>query len=541
MKRLIIALLSLSPIFVNAQSFWSVVDDDIYHNISHKTDKGLFQDSIILVSGFVSDASCHYHNLFAYNKKGLKLWNIGGFHDVIYTDANYIYTAGYTPIDDVIGYEQIKISKYNKNGDEIFSIGYPDKPHDLYFPFEPKNIEIAADGTILVSSDTSIVKSNISGAEIREYTVKLESPIKAIHSINPVSYLLHTQNKVYKSDSSLILVDSVEFTNSIIKLVVKNDTIYTLLNSCLLRMDTSLNVIDTIVTSEIEYKNMELYQNKLWVQFIQSDSLKLINLQSFENPDTVTYPILVNDIEFIVSEDQFFFLGNSFTNQIGIYSFQSGNAEIVKAMLPDIEIIDFNIDSIVIDYYHFQGDSFATGFRFDTELTVKNNSNNTIHSFAVFSDLNGGFNCNQNYFYQKFSGLEILPGQTQNVKLNRAYEEWIGKNKQLCFQCLAPNSNLEISTENNSLCKTFTITGIKSENISTIKAYPNPVKDYLTIENSEMNFKSIEIFNIRGEILIRSVVNGKSSRIDTSNLPSGLYILKITSDVKAITQMIIKE
>ena len=540
MKRLILAFLVLSPIIGNAQSFWSIVDDDNYHNISHITSKGLFQDSIVLVSGFVSDASCHYHNLLAYNKTGQKLWNIGGFHDLIYTDSNYIYTAGYTPIDDVGGYEQIIISKYDKNSNEVFSIGYPDSPHDFYFEFEPKNIDIAADGTILVSSNNSIVKSNINGARIREYSVKLESQINSIHSINPFSYLINTQNKIYKSDSSLILVDSIEFPNTINKLIIKDDTLYTLFNSCLVRIDTSLNIIDTIITSRVDFKNIELYRNELWVQYIQSDSLKLINLQNFENPDTLTFPILVNDIRFFETKDRYVFVGNSFTNQIGIYSFQTNNTGIEKATLPDIELLDFNIDSILIDYYKFQGDSFAMGYRFNTELTVKNNGNYTVNSFAIYSDLHGGMNCAQNYFYQKFSNLEILPGQMQNVKLKRTYEDGVNNN-QLCFQCLAPNSNLEISTNNNSLCKTFTITGIKNESNSEIKVYPNPVTDCLIIENPSLNLKRIEIVDINGKIILSRTFSGQSVRIGTANLTSGLYIVKINSDNKISTQLIMKK
>jgi hypothetical protein len=273
---------------------------------------------------------------------------------------------------------------------------------------------------------------------------------------------------------------------------------------------------------------------------VQSDSIKLVNLQSFENPITFTFPILANSIEFIVSEDGYSFIGNSFTNQIGIYNFHPDNAEIEDVVLPDIELLDFNIDNISIAYYQFQEDSFAMGYSFNTELTVKNSGNNTIHSFAIYSDLHGDMNCVENYFYQKFSDLEILPGQTHKVQLQRAYEDGVNNN-QLCFQCVAPNSNLEILTNNNSLCKTFTITSVKNEIISNVKVYPNPVSDYLTIENPDQNFKSIEIFDIYGKLLIRGLVSGQSVRIETANLTSGLYILKINSDDKTKTQLIMKK
>lgn len=540
MKRLIIALLVITPIMGNAQTFWSMVNDDQNHNISHLTDKGLFQDSIILVSGFVNDASCNYHNLFAYNTNGQKLWNIGGYHDLIYTDSDYIYTAGYTTIDDVVGAGQIIISKYDKNGNQLFSIGYPDSPHDFYFEFELQNIDLTSDGTILVSSDKSIVKWNDGKTAIKEYPVNLASSLQAIHAINSITYLINTQNKIYKTDSSLSLIDSIEFATSINELMVKNDTVYTLFNSGLVRLDTSLNIIDTIFNSSVDITNMELYQNRLWVELIQSDSLKLINLQDLKKSDTLPFPILGNDIQFIVSKDNYAFVGNSFTHQIAIYDFQSPHGEIEKTDLPDIELVDFNIDSIVIDYYYVQEDSFPIGYRFNTTLTVKNNGNNAIQSFAIYADLDGGVNCAQNYFYQKFINLEILPGQTYTASLERAYEEGINNN-QLCFTCLAPNSNLEITTDNNLRCKTFTITGIENNTQANFTVFPNPVTDYLVIENSGMNIKSIEMIDINGKKVINKIVSGQDMTIETADLTSGLYLLRISSDNKISTQLIIKK
>lgn len=540
MKKLIIVFLVFIPILINAQNFWSVVDDDSYHNISHVTDKGLFQDSIILVSGFVSNASCHYHNLFAFNTNGQRLWNIGGFYDLITMDSNYIYTAGYTPIDDVMGYEQIVLSKYDKNGNEIFSIGYPDSPHDYYFEFEPKNIDLVTDGTILVSSTNSIVKSNISGTEIKEYKVVLESQINAIQSMNNVSYLINTQNKIYKTDSSLVLVDSVEFENSLNKLLVLNDTLFSLFDSYMVRMDTSLNIIDTIITSSVVLSNMEYYENDLWVQISSLDSIKLIKLEDFEISDTLTFPILMNNADFIVSKNNFTFIGNSFTNQIGICNFQIETTEIETVSLPNIELLDFDIDSIVLDYVQMQEDSFARGYSFNTKLSIRNNGEETINTLAVYSDLHGGMNCAQNYFYQKFTDLEILSGQTQTLNLKRAYEDGI-YNNQLCFQLMAPNSKLEIEVNDNSLCKTFTITGIKNETLTNLKVYPNPISDYLILEQPDLGEKNVEIVDINGKVLIKRVSSEQTIRIETANFKPGLYIVKIKMGEKINTQLVMKE
>ena len=395
-------------------------------------------------------------------------------------------------------------------------------------------------GTILVSSKNSIIKSNIEGTEIKEYNITLESPINSIQSINIVSYLINTQNKIYKTDSSLVLVDSAEFENTINKLLVLNDTLFSLFDSNIVRMDTSLNIIDTIITSSVVLCNMEHYKNNLWVQMSSSDSIRILKLQNFEISDTLTYPILMNNTEFIVSKNNFTFVGNSFTNQIGICNFQIENSEIETVSLPNIELLDFDIDSIVLDYVQMQKDSFARGYSFNTEITIKNNGEETINTFAVYSDLHGGMNCAQNYFYQKFTDLEILPEQTQTLYLKRAYEDGINNN-QLCFLCMSPNSKLETETFDNSLCKTFTITGIENEKETNLKIYPNPISNYIIIEQPELGLKSIEIVDINGKVLIKRVSSEQRISIVTTNLMTGLYLLKIKTGDKIITQLIMKE
>lgn len=540
MKTLIVTLLVSFPFLTNAQTFWSVAVDDSEYNISHVTDKGLFQDSLFLISGFISDASCHGQRLFAYNQTGERQWDIGGYHDLIQTDSNFIYTAGYTPIDDVVGVEQIIVSKYNKYGNEIFSIGYPEIPHDYYFEFTPKNIDLVKNGTILISSDKSIIKSTINGGEIKGYNITLETPINAIHSITPLSYLINTANKIYKTDSALTIIDSLEFSNSINQLLVVNDTVFTLCDSYLIRADTNLNILDTVITSPTPLDRMEQHENELWVQLFSSDSLQLIKLENAVASDTLAFPTLMNNTEFVVSNNNFTFVGNSFTNQIGIHNYTIENNKVETISLPDIELVDFTIDSIVIEYVETHVDTFATGYRFNTELTIKNKSDVTLNSFAVFSDLHGGMNCAQNYFYQKFSNLEILPGQTHKVNLKRKYEEGTNNN-QLCFKCLAPNSALEINTSNNSLCRTFTITGIKKETQRNFEIYPNPVNDYLIIEQPGLGLRNIEIVDLNGKVIISSVSSEPKTRIETSSLTTGLYIVKIKMRNSILTKGIFKE
>jgi len=540
MKRFLIASIFFLPVVINAQSFWNSVVDDRWSNISHITDKGIFRDSLILVSGFVSDASCHNHQMFAYKLSGELQWTAGGYHDLILADSDYIYTAGFTTVDDVMGYVQIVVQKYDRSGNKVFSTGYPGIPHEEYYEFEAGSMDLAADGTILVSSGSSIVKSNSSGSSIKEYYVVLESPILSIHSINPVSYLIHTQNKIYKTDSAFTVTDSLDLSNTIHSLLVKDDTLVSLTGSYVIRIDSSLEIIDTIFVCSSEECSLEYYGDKLWLQQLRSDSLVLIHPEQGEDPDSLVFPSFMNNNEFIVSGNNIIFVGNSFTNQIGMCSFIVQEAEVSSTLLPDIELVDFTISDIVISYEQWMEDSVATGYEFNTELTVKNNGEEIIHSFAVYSDLSGGFNCAQNFFYQKFTDLDILPGQSQILDLNRVYEEGVGSST-LCFQCMAPNAGLEIQSGDNELCKTFNITGIKEEWQSDLKIYPNPFSDFLLIEQPDLNEQTIEIVDMHGKVLISRIAAGGRTLLETAALTEGVYIIKIQAGDTIQTQMLIKE
>lgn len=66
--------------------------------------------------------------------------------------------------------------------------------------------------------------------------------------------------------------------------------------------------------------------------------------------------------------------------------------------------------------------------------------------------------------------------------------------------------------------------------------YPNPSSDYISITTK--NILKIEILNLNGNLINNIPI--KSSRIDISSLPPGLYILKITTNNAILTDKFIK-
>lgn len=60
----------------------------------------------------------------------------------------------------------------------------------------------------------------------------------------------------------------------------------------------------------------------------------------------------------------------------------------------------------------------------------------------------------------------------------------------------------------------------------SFKIYPNPVKDFITIENVERNL-NLKIYDTSGKLLYEILTDGKTVRVDVTHFEKGQYILMI--------------
>lgn len=79
-------------------------------------------------------------------------------------------------------------------------------------------------------------------------------------------------------------------------------------------------------------------------------------------------------------------------------------------------------------------------------------------------------------------------------------------------------------------------TQANDENNVVAVAYPNPVNNMLNI-SLPTNGNDIALFNIRGEQVMKTRAAPAISQLDVSNLPSGLYLIKITKDGRIVSQL----
>jgi PKD repeat protein len=101
--------------------------------------------------------------------------------------------------------------------------------------------------------------------------------------------------------------------------------------------------------------------------------------------------------------------------------------------------------------------------------------------------------------------------------------------------------------DNFGCCRTsdaLTLTPVSVSSISNashIRVYPNPAKNSLNIDMVDLNNNAfVELFDITGRLYINEVIE-RSSTLDISQLPNGIYMLRIVADDGIYHQKVVIE
>jgi hypothetical protein len=77
---------------------------------------------------------------------------------------------------------------------------------------------------------------------------------------------------------------------------------------------------------------------------------------------------------------------------------------------------------------------------------------------------------------------------------------------------------------------------------NTVKIYPNPTNDLITIENTAFaEDEIISIYNIHGQLLLQQETKQAKTEIDISNLAKGVYVVKLGNTDGVSVQKFIKQ
>lgn len=92
----------------------------------------------------------------------------------------------------------------------------------------------------------------------------------------------------------------------------------------------------------------------------------------------------------------------------------------------------------------------------------------------------------------------------------------------------------------------FTACGLSTSNtelntLDYVAVYPNPANDFISIEGLD-DVQSLQIINLNGQVIISETLGGNTSKagVDIANLPSGIYVVKLTGNTKSGTATFVK-
>lgn len=74
----------------------------------------------------------------------------------------------------------------------------------------------------------------------------------------------------------------------------------------------------------------------------------------------------------------------------------------------------------------------------------------------------------------------------------------------------------------------------------SIKIYPNPTKNILNIKLINTNKANANLYDLNGRLILKHRLQSKESIIDIENLNNGIYLIKIETENKSVTQRIVK-
>ena len=91
-----------------------------------------------------------------------------------------------------------------------------------------------------------------------------------------------------------------------------------------------------------------------------------------------------------------------------------------------------------------------------------------------------------------------------------------------------------------SNCTTVTSLGTADFDSTSFSYYPNPTNGILNV-NYSSEISKIEVSNMLGQNVLSQTNNSKEAQIDMQFLPSGTYLVKISSEDKTKTIKIVKQ
>ncbi len=210
----------------------------------------------------------------------------------------------------------------------------------------------------------------------------------------------------------------------------------------------------------------------------------------------------------------------------------SNNAAVVAFLVRNYAVAgkpnaDMNVQ-VWADDNGLPGDELITSFPVSSTSTIENNMQYTYidlrDHLSTLGDIVGDF----------YVGFEVTSGTTKFLVTEPATVEGMS----YIFASDAWNQYTQFGYHIRAVVSDAPIVSISKTETSNIKIYPNPASDIVNIV-SYSEITNIIATNISGQIMYNSSPNTNSQLVNLNSFSSGVYIFRISTESKTITEKVI--
>ena len=167
----------------------------------------------------------------------------------------------------------------------------------------------------------------------------------------------------------------------------------------------------------------------------------------------------------------------------------------------------------------------------NTEVWTINNQTQIAHPFHIHDvqfniiEINGS---TPPAHLQGWKDVVLVPGPMGSAKFITKFEDFTDAEIPFMYHChILAHEDEGMMGQFIVVDEDFDVSVIEK---SIFSFYPNPVSDFITIELNNRENELLEVYNLNGSLVKKTLINNQNSTIDLSLLVPGVYFLKVGSE-----------
>jgi len=176
-----------------------------------------------------------------------------------------------------------------------------------------------------------------------------------------------------------------------------------------------------------------------------------------------------------------------------------------------------------------------------------NNSLTSLTALDGLTSIGGDLSIHDNHSLTSLTGLDNIDvGSITGLRIFDNGSLSTCEVQTICDYLANPNGNIQINDnatgcnnieEVEAACEVISVDEISIGN--TFSIYPNPTSSQITIESPSIGY--LTILNLNGQEIITRQITRPKTQFDISNLPGGVYFVRLTNDRTVTVGKIIKQ